>query len=125
MLNETIQQFNTLTIIHKDKRVDALSLKNDFAKLIESSYFAPSLIIASNELIENIIQKDFWLELKFETRLNFKNFTFEKLLIPIKPKCNWLTLYRINENNVEQKCLNLNLSTKTTDFYKKVVELLK
>ena len=125
MLHEIIQTYDKITILNKDKTIDASALKEDFAKLVESSYYSPSLIVASNELLSSIINDNYWLVLHFNHTQKFKALSFDKLLIPIKPKCNWLTLYRINNNNIETKCVNLNLSTKTTMFYKKLEALIK
>ena len=86
--------------------------------MIENSYFAPSYIVAEDNKVSYLTKVGYWLELKYESTEHFKDYSFDTLLIPIKPKCDWLTLYRGIDNRYDGKCLNLNLSVKTTDFHK-------
>ena len=48
--------------------------------------------------------------------MTFKDYNFSKLIVPIKPKCNWLTFYRSIDDVYDGKCMNLNISS-TTDLY--------
>ena len=118
MLTNKIKNVKEFKLLKDNNYLNATTLLPEFIKLIENSYFAPSYIVADTVQVNKIKEGGYWLELKYESRETFKGYSFDTLLIPIKPKCDWLTLYRGNENNFNGKCLNLNLSIKTTDFYK-------
>jgi len=118
MLTNNIKNVKEFNLYKDGNFFKANSLIKDFNALIENSYFAPSYIISDNTQVNELKNIGFWLELKYGNKEQFKDYSFDTLLIPIKPKCDWLTLYRGNDNNFDGKCLNLNLSIKTTDFYK-------
>ena len=64
------------------------------------------------------MKKQISLEIIFDEMKEFKGNLFDKIIVIIKPKYNWLTLYRHFGGKYQGKCLNLNLGTKTTAFYK-------
>lgn len=117
MLKEILESATTLTLIKDGKRYDISELKPEFSELLKGAYFSPSYNYAS-ELINAYITKDIWLELKFNSTQSFKENKFEKLCIQIKPKYDFLILYRYYDGIYQGKCINLTLSQKTTEFYK-------
>jgi len=118
MLNNIIASANDFNIIFKDNKIPCNDIKEQFLNLIDNAYFAPSYIIADEFSIQNNFKKDILIELTYDNVREFKGYAFEKLLLCIKPKYNWLTFYRYFGGKYQGKCLNLNLSKKTTDFYK-------
>ena len=53
---------------------------------------------AEYEGVVNSIRKGFWIEINFNKIMSFKDYSFSKLIVPIKPNCNWLTFYRSVDN---------------------------
>ena len=118
MLNDIILTANKITIIKDNNRISADNIKPELTTLLESAYFAPSYIIADQTNIDNNFKKDICIELEYDNIREFKGSPFEKLFFVVKPKYNWLTFYRYFSGTYQGKCLNLNLSHKTNDFYK-------
>ena len=118
MLNDIILTTNKITIIKDNEQIPADDIKPELNKLLESSYFAPSYIIADEMNMQTNLKKEICIELQYNSIKEFKGNSFEKLLFVIKPKYNWLTFYRYFGGAYQGKCLNLNLSHKTNDFYK-------
>ena len=118
MLNDIISTCTHINIIFNGQIIPADDTKPEFIKLIENSYFAPSYIIADDYSMQNSMKKEISLELEFDNMKEFKGNMFNKILFVLKPKYNWLTLYRFFGGKYQGKCLNLNLGTKTTMFYK-------
>lgn len=118
MLSDIILSTNKISIILGEKRLSADDIKPEITKLLESSYFAPSYIIADDINIKNNYKKEICIELEYDNIKEFKGNPFEKLFFVIKSKYNWITFYRYFGGKYQGKCLNLNLSHKTNDFYK-------
>ena len=118
MLNDIILSYNKITIIQGEKRISADDIREELSTLLESAYFAPSYIIADQSNIDSNFKKEICIELEYDNIREFKGNSFQKLFFVIKPKYNWLTFYRYFSGEYQGKCLNLNLSHKTNDFYK-------
>lgn len=125
MLVDDIKNLKSLELRFKDKIINIDGLKDDFFALTNHGYFAPSFVTTDQTTFNSIINDDYWLKLIFSKTEHFKEYSFDTLYIKIKPKYNWLTLYREIAGNIQSKCLNINLATKTTAFYKQLEKILK
>ncbi|MBE5758239.1 MAG: hypothetical protein E7345_04915 [Clostridiales bacterium] len=116
MLREIIENSKDIKIIFNDKYYEDRDIIEFFFKILEGSYYSPSYVTADHNLVINDSKKGFWIEINYKEIMSFKDYRFSKLLVPIKPKCNWLTFYRAVDGIFDGKCLNLNISS-TTDLY--------
>ena len=116
MLKELITSSKDVKVLYNNKYYQDNNITEFFYKTLEGGYFSPSYNYADDNMLKVTTQKGFWIEINFDKVMSFKDYTFTKLIVPIKPKCNWLTFYRCVDNVYDGKCLNLNI-TSTTDLY--------
>lgn len=125
MLVDEIKNLTTLELIFHDNIKNIDGLKDDFLAMLEHGYFAPSFVNTDQTTFNSMLKNDYWIKLTYSKTQHFKDYSFDVLYIPIKPKYNWLTLYREIDGNIESKCININLATKTTTFYKSLENIIK
>lgn len=86
--------------------------------ILEYAYTAPSLKVVEPTSAHELTNNGVWIELDMGKEVSHEEYKFEKLIIPIKPKYNWLTCIRYYDGAYQGKCFNINLSTNTTQLYK-------
>jgi hypothetical protein len=116
MLREIIESSKDVKILYNNKYYQDKTLTEFYFKTLEGSYFTPSYNYADDNMLKITTMKGFWIEINFDKVMSFKDYKFSKLIVPIKPRCNWLTFYRCVDNVYDGKCLNLSISS-TTDLY--------
>lgn len=117
MFKEILNEAKNVYIINENNKIEANEILSEFSDTLCGAYFSPSYIIADNNKTLSDIEKGLWLEFEFDTEKKFKEYTFLKLLVCIKPKYNFLTFYRFVNEEYTGKCINLNLATNTTRIY--------
>ena len=124
MKNTLLKAKNSI-LTYDNKIIELDNISNIITTLLENSYSTPSYVIANEDELLNAKEKGLWLEFEFEEVEKFKDFEFESLLITIKPKYNFLTLYRKTNGTYNGKCINLNLSNSTTGIFKEIMKSIK
>lgn len=122
MFNEIIDNFNKL-IVYKDgiPYENIEGVEELFRELLEHSYFTSSLAIAEHKVIMEQKNKGVWLELEYSSVRNYRESKFEKILIPIKPKYDYINLYRYHDREYQGRCFGLSLAIKTTNLYNRII----
>lgn len=109
-------------IVTKDNQILDLNIKNELLNLLEGAYFTPSYVVANNDEILRAKTKGIWIEIIMDKISTFKDYTFSTLLFQLKPKYNFLTFIRKENDTFTGKCINYNLATNTTQLYKIITE---
>lgn len=122
MFNEIIENYSNL-IVYKDgvKYENVVGVKDAFNELLENSYFTSSLAIAENQVICEQKQKGIWIELEYSDERKYRESRFEKIIIPIKPKYDYINLYRYYDREYQGRCFGLSLGIKTTTLYNTII----
>jgi len=109
-------------IVTKNSEKITINIKKNLIELLEGSYFTPSYVIADNDSILKAKNSGIWIEVIMDRITTFKGYTFSSLLFQLKPKYNFLTLIRKENDKYSGKCININLSNNTTELYKLISE---
>ena len=122
MFNEIIGNYKNL-IVYKDGSMyeNLGGVKEAFNELLENSYFTSSLAIAEHSVITEQKEKGVWLELDYGEERKYRENKFEKILIPIKPKYDYINLYRYYSREYQGRCFGLSLGIKTTALYNAII----
>ncbi|MBE5739028.1 MAG: hypothetical protein E7354_04815 [Clostridiales bacterium] len=121
MFNELIDNFNKIVVYKDGKEYEVDGVKELFLELLDSSYFTSSLAIAEHNVIEEQKQKGIWLEIEYAEEKKYRDSRFEKLLIPLKPKYDYINLYRYYDREYQGRCFGLTLGIKTTALYNHII----
>ena len=109
-------------IVTKDNEQITINIKKDLLELLEGAYFTPSYVVAKNDEILRAKDKGVWIEVIMDKVTSFKDYSFSSLLFQLKPKYNFLTFIRKENDTYTGKCINYNLATNTTQLYKIITE---
>lgn len=122
MFNEIIENYKNL-IVYKDGSMyeNLEGVKEAFNELLENSYFTSSLAIAEHSIITEQKEKGIWIELDYGEERKYRENRFEKILIPIKPKYDYINLYRYYDREYQGRCFGLSLGIKTTALYNAII----
>ncbi len=124
MIKENISNFNNI-IVYKDGEPHNLAgIADAFNSLLEYSYFTSSLASGDDSIMREQMKKGIWLILEYETTSSISGLKFDRLLLSIKPKYDYINLYRELDGKFSGRCIGLSLAYKTTDFYKYIVECI-
>ena len=110
-------------IVTKDNEQITINIKKDLLELLEGAYFTPSYVVAKNDEILRAKDKGVWIEVIMDKVTSFKDYSFSSLLFQLKPKYNFLTFIRKENDTYTGKCINYNLATNTTQLYKIITEV--
>lgn len=122
MFNEIIENYKNLIVYKDGKRYENLEgVKESFNKLLDNSYFTSSLAIAEHSVITEQKEKGIWIELDYGEERKYRESKFEKILIPIKPKYDYINLYRYYAREYQGRCFGLSLGIKTTALYNTII----
>ena len=113
---------NSKLIITKNGIEINLNIKKELLELLDGSYFSPSYVIANNEEVLKAKNNGIWIEVIINGKTKFKDYSFDGLLFQLKPKYNFLTLIRKENDEYTGKCININLATNTTRLFKLITE---
>lgn len=96
-----------------------------FLDAITDCYLAPCMAMADEEQLNIARNKGVWLEISFDKLQTYKDFDFEKLLITLLPKHDFLVLHRYIDGKYQGKSITVNLLYKTTELFKFIKNSLK
>lgn len=122
MFNEIIENYKNL-IVYKDgiRYENIEGVDKAFGELLENSYFTSSLAIAEHRVIMEQKDKGVWIELDYGEERKYRESRFEKIIIPIKPKYDYINLYRYYNKEYQGRCFGLSLGIKTTALYNAIL----
>ncbi len=121
MFNDEISKFNKIVVYKDGVEYNIPDADKVFKDLLEYSYFTSSLAIADNNTMIEQKKKGIWIELEYSPERTYKDNRFEKLLISIKPKYDYINLYRYYDREYQGRCFGLSLGIKTTDLYNHII----
>lgn len=121
MFNDEISKFNKIIVYKDGVEYNIPNVDSVFKELLEYSYFTSSLAIADNNTMIEQKKKGIWIELEYSPERTYKDNRFEKLLISIKPKYDYINLYRYYDREYQGRCFGLSLGIKTTDLYNHII----
>ena len=124
-MKNTLSKAQKIILTHDNTIIELEGLQDIIFALLENSYTTPSYVVANEKELTKAREKGIWIEFEFKNKEQFKDFEFESLLMPIKPRYNFLTLYRKTNGNYTGKCINLNLSINTNSAYKEIMKKIK
>ena len=122
MFNEIIENYKNL-IVYKDgiRYENIEGVDKAFNELLENSYFTSSLAIAEHRVIMEQKDKGVWIELDYGEERKYRESRFEKIIISIKPKYDYINLYRYYNKEYQGRCFGLSLGIKTTALYNAIL----
>lgn len=122
MFNEIIENYKNLIVYKDGKKYENIEGVNELlSELLENSYFTSSLAIAEHKVIMEQKDKGVWIELDYGEERKYRESRFEKIIIPIKPKYDYINLYRYYEREYQGRCFGLSLGIKTTALYNAII----
>lgn len=117
-MKELITKSKTIHINNNNQSIKIDNIKELLIELFEGSYFSPSYVTVRDSDVKRIRQNGIWIELIFGDSIEYKGYNFSSLLFQVKPKYNFVTLMRGQDDIFEGKCINVNLANNTTELYK-------
>lgn len=122
MLKDIIK-LGKVTVFNNNEEINFPEVTNKLYEILDNSYLAPCLAMADSTSLEIERKKGIWIEITFEDIKSYKDFEFEKLLINLYPKHDFLVLHRFLDEKYQGKSITINLSYKTTELYKNIKKL--
>lgn len=107
----------TLTIDNKIVYLNKDEILDEFNNMAEDSYFSPALGVSLDNLTREEKKEGVWLEFFYSEETKFAELPFTSLLVHIQPKFYGFNLIRCFNEKYEGRCLYLNLSKPSTQFY--------
>ena len=123
-MKEIISKAQKIVVNYDNQEYNIKNIKQKIMDLLDGAYFSPSYVTIEQDIVDNARKEGLWIELFFNELKSYKDYTFEKLLIQIKPKYNFVTLMR-GHSEYNGKCIGLNLATNTSDFYKEIIDAIE
>lgn len=117
MLNE-ILKLSKIDVYKNGQKIDNLDIKNEICEVVTNCYLAPCMAMADNTQLDIARKKGTWIEIIFNEIQTYKDFDFEKLLINLYPKHDFLVMHRYVDDKYQGKSITINLMSKTTDLFK-------
>lgn len=121
MFNEVLTNYKKAIVYKNGESFEIPNLKKYLNELFEYAYFTSSVAIADHNTMQEQKKKGLWIELEYDEVMSFNESKFEKLLFPLKPKYDYINLYRYYSREYQGRCFGLSLGYKTTDLYNFVI----
>ncbi len=121
MFNEILTSYKKVVVIKDGKEYEIKGIDAYLNRLFEYAFFTSSVAIADNTTMEIQKKKGLWVELKYDEPKTYNESKFEKLLFPLKPKYDYINLYRYYSREYQGRCFGLSLGLKTTELYNFVI----
>lgn len=121
MFNEILLGYKKVVIYKDGNKYELNGIDDYLNQLFEYAYFTSSVAVADNTTMENQKKKGLWVELNYSETKAYNESKFQKLLFPLKPKYDYINLYRYFNQEYQGRCFGLSLGVKTTDLYNFVI----
>ena len=117
MLNEILKS-SKINVYKNGQKLENIDIKDILCEITSDCYLAPCMAMADDKQLEIARQNGTWIEITFDEIKTYKDFDFEKLLINLYPKHDFLVLHRFVDDKYQGKSITVNLMTKTTQLFK-------
>lgn len=88
-------------------------IKTKLKELLENSYSSPSLAQGKNAPLEKITNVGVWIHLSLNNQVDYMGEMCNKILFALKPKYDFLMVYKMLDDEICNKVPMVNLATKT------------
>lgn len=122
---EEILNLGKVHIFVDGNEIEIADLKEYLCQMVSNCYLAPCMAMADDVALDLARNNGVWLEITFEDVMTYKDFDFEKLLINLYPKHDFLVMHRYVDEKYQGKSITINLLTKTTELYKYIIKQSK
>jgi len=122
---EKIIKLGDLHIFIDGKETAVELAKNTLCDTIADCYLAPCMAMANEDQLNIARNKGVWIEISFDELQTYKDFDFEKVLINLFPKHDFLVLHRFVDGKYQGKSITVNLLYKTTELFNLIKNSLK
>ncbi len=115
MLENIIKKSSNIRITSDGKEYILNNIRRVLLDLIQGSYMSPSFASGLITPFDTITQKDVWVYIHLDTPTEYLGEDVDEILFVLKPKYDFLTIFRrLNGENLD-KCALINLSKCTTE----------
>ena len=125
MLSSLLTKSNKIDIIYNNQEYIVDNIREILLELLESSYSAPSYAVGSLTPLEEIMKKDLWVRCTLDTPTKYLDSDVDEIMFVIKPKYDFLTIFRKLNGKILDKCSLINLAKKTTNTYNIIINEIK
>lgn len=119
---DIIKNSNEIVTLKEGKEYKINNIKEKLLELIESSYSSPSLAQGSIAPINSLLEKNIWINVKLDKVTEYMGEKCNELLFAIKPKYDFLMIYKKLNGIICDKVPMVNLAMKTNNFLKFLLE---
>ena len=119
---------NSITIINNNEKFVFNRESEKFQHLLEqlnliteNSHDMPAFGVSLDNLTREELKSGLWLELEFETVLEFNEMPFDALLIKVEKDNSGFNLIRRYKGKYEGRCFYLSLENTMNDLYEEMV----
>lgn len=115
---QVLEKANEIITLKDGKEYKINNIKKELINLCSTSYTSPSLARGSDAPLDELMKKNIWIILKFENPIDFARENCDTMIFAIKPKYDFLMIYKKLEDNICDKVPMINLSSKTDNLIK-------
>lgn len=110
---ENAQDFVTLK---NGKEYKINNIKDRLLEMLESSYSSPSLAQGTIAPLDSLLTSNIWINIKLPQVVEYMGEDCNELLFAIKPKYDFLMIYKKLDGKICDKVPMVNLAMKTNNF---------
>ena len=82
-------------------------------------------MVVLRDTLEEIMKKDLWVRCTLDTPTKYLDSDVDEIMFVIKPKYDFLTIFRKLNGKILDKCSLINLAKKTTNTYNIIINEIK
>ena len=113
MFNNLIKNSDYMCILKDGKEYTINNIKKELLALLENSYSSPSYANGKDAPLETLTKEGYWIDAKFNTPCNYLGESIDEILFAIKPKYNFLLVFKKLQDETSSKCITINLAQNT------------
>lgn len=121
MLRDYLNKSSEIVILSHNSEYKISGIKRELLDFLEGSYSTPSLVSAKNIPLTKLIKDGVWVNIHFTNTQSYMGSDFDTIIFAIKPKYDFLTIFRKQQATIIDKCITINLansSEKILDYIK-------
>ena len=92
-------------------------LKNILIETFSNSHDIPTIFVTTNDTAKEQMQKGYYLNLKFQEKINFNDYIFDELAFLVDNESSQVCMLRGNNGNFEGRCLYFILENNMSSVY--------
>lgn len=113
---EMVQNADEIVTLKAGREYKINNIKEKLLELLESSYSLPSLAIGTNAPLDVLLLSNIWINIKLKENVDYMGEMCNEFLFAIKPKYDFLMIYKKLDGVICEKVPMVNLAMKTTNF---------